>query len=125
MSDPSYLFQSYDRGQQAVIIDGATGNVTQTGTAAPTTATVWGLTPFVTNGEIARQIGVQIDATNTLAGNVNILGSLDGVNFYVVKTIAVTAATGSLTTFNLTTKYICASLTSTSGSGTITVSFSA
>ena len=70
------------------------------------------------------QITLQIDATGTLAGTVTLLGSLDNLNFYSLGTYVVTAATGQeIPNLGIASRYISASFTGATGSGTVTVTF--
>lgn len=115
---------SYERGGQAILVSAATGNVAQVGNAQPVLAVAYGLPPTNANDQLPQMIIIQIDATGSLAGNVNLLGSLDGVKFYVMGTFAFVAATGQLIqNFGVSARYVSASVTSTSGTGTVTVSF--
>src|SRR5581483_5205842 len=101
-------------------------NVAQVGNAQPVGAVAYGLAPSNANDQLSQMIQVQIDVTGSLAGNVNLLGSLDGVNFYVLGTFAFAAGVGSLqNNFGVGARFISASVTGTSGTGTVTVSFAA
>lgn len=117
---------AYERGGYALFFQAAAGNVAQVGNAQPVAAIAYGMAPTNSNDQVSPLCAVQIDATGTLAGSVNILCSLDGVSFYVFKTISVVAATGQLVVVSpFGTRYVTASLTGTSGTGTVTVGFSA
>lgn len=117
---------AYERGGQAYFIKAASGNLAQVGSAQPVGTIAYGLPPTNSNDQLPEMIIIQIDATGSLAGNVNLLGSLDGVNFYPLPggTIAFVAATGSISSnFGVGARYITVSITGTSGTGTVTVSF--
>lgn len=117
---------AYERGGISYFVKSAAGNLAQVGTAQPAGTIAYGLPPTNSNDQLPQMIIIQIDATGTLAGNVNLLGSLDGVNFYPLSngTIAFVAATGSISSnFGIGARYITVSITGTSGSGTVTVSF--
>lgn len=117
---------AYERGNNAIIFSAAAGNVPQVGNAQPVLAIAYGLAPSNANDQLSELIALQIDATGTLAGTVNLLASLDNVSYYVVGTFTVAAGVGQyINNFGLGARYICASLTGTSGTGTITVSFAA
>jgi len=129
--DPN--IQAYERGTQAEFITGATGTVTQTGTAKPATAKAYGLPPVLRGGVESFNIGVQYDL-NRDAGTgafsaltLNILASLDGVNYYVVATIVTPAgAAGFFQVSGLVARYLsCSITTATVGSGApqATISF--
>lgn len=117
---------AYERGGYALFFQAATGAVAQVGNALPVAAVGYGMAPTNSNDQVSPLCAVQIDATGTLAGSLNILCSLDGVSFYVFKTIAVVAATGQLVVVSpFGTRFISASFTGPSGSGTITAGFAA
>lgn len=87
---------AYERGAEAVLISGATGTVTQTGTAKPAAADAVGIVACRANS-LAANAMVQVDTGGTgswTALTVNLLGSLDGVNFYVLATFS--AASGGI-----------------------------
>lgn len=117
---------SYERSGIAYFIKSATGNLAQVGSAQPAGTIAYGLPGTNANDQLPQLLVIQIDATGSLAGNVNLLGSLDGVNFYPLPggTIAFVAATGSISSnLGVSARYITVSITGTSGSGTVTVSF--
>lgn len=121
---------AYERGGQAILVNAATGNVAQIGNAQPVGAIAYGLAPSNANDQLSQMIAVQIDVTGTLAGTVNILLSLDGVNFYPANnsggSFAFAAGTGLFEdSYGVGGRYITASVTGTSGAGTVTVSFAA
>lgn len=80
--------QAYERGTQAVIFASAAasgGGNAQIGQAAPANAAIFALPPTVARGQQPTYIAVQIDFTGTVtATEVDLLGSLDGVNFYII-----------------------------------------
>jgi|SRR5581483_9741838 len=126
---PNNQMSAYERGTQKILIDSATGTVTQSGKAAPAAAQIIGVPPIIARGTIPSNWAVQIDVGGTgsfSALTVNLLGSLDGVNFYVVATF--NAATGGLNFVSLEPmRYISASITTAtvaSGTPTATVSIS-
>lgn len=132
--DPKVL--TYDRGSQAFIITGATTNVAQVGSAKPVAATAYGIVGALSRTLQPPNLGLQIDVGGTGAltsGTVNVLGSLDGVNFDVIGTVVIAAgklAAGStqIQAFagNAQFRYICASISNvvvSSGAPTISVSF--
>lgn len=117
---------AYERGGQAYFIKAAAGNLAQVGSAQPAGTIAYGLPPTNANDQLPQMLIVQIDATGTLAGNVNLLGSLDGVNFYPLSggTFTFTAATGQIVSnFGVSARYVTVSITGTSGTGTVSVSF--
>src|SRR6267142_171160 len=79
---------SYERGSQMFIFQGVTTTQTQSGTAAPANAKVYGIVPIVSRGQMPYNIAVQVDVSagtfDGAASEIDILGSLDGVNFYVI-----------------------------------------
>src|SRR6185312_6575896 len=91
---PTDLFTSvYERGSQAEFITGATGTVTQTGTARPATAKAYGMMPILQRGALSSNIGVQYDVNRDAGSGAfsaltfQILLSNDGVNYYPGPTI--------------------------------------
>jgi hypothetical protein len=130
---PSPTIFSYERGQQMFLIGqepitgggaAATGNVPQVGNAAPVLANICSIPPTRSNSDFPEEITLQIDATGTLAGTVTLLGSLDNVNFYSLGTFVVAAGVGQIIpNFGVSARYLSASFTGASGTGTVTVSF--
>lgn len=104
---PSLTLYSYERGSQAILIPAvgssttsATSTIAQVGTAAPVGSNIFGVVAVTAYGDQPSNIMVQVDinrdggsgAFSTLT--LNLLGSLDGVHFYVIATFA--AAAGGL-----------------------------
>lgn len=117
---------AYERSGIAYFIKAASGNLAQVGNAQPVGTIAYGLAGTNANDQLPQMLVIQIDATGTLAGNINLLGSLDGVNFYPLPngTFAFVAATGQLiSNFGVSARYITISITGTSGAGTVSVSF--
>jgi len=79
---------SYERGSQMFIFQGVTTTQTQSGTAAPANAKVYGIVPIFSRGQMPYNIAVQVDVSagtfDGAASEIDILGSPDGVNFYVI-----------------------------------------
>lgn len=124
----------YERGTQAILIDATTTTVTQTGTAAPTATKA---NTYAIDASLERSVRkfnamVQIDVPSgagTLSAlTVNLLGSLDGVNFYVIASFTGDAGGGmEAVSGAVGVRFIAASitvLTSSGGTPTVTVSFS-
>jgi len=122
--DPNPACLSYDRGTVGTLLNAVTTTTAQVGNAQPVGANAYGL-PFTrSNSDMIDQITLQIDATGTLAGTVTLLGSLDNLNFYSLGTYVVTAATGQeIPNLGIASRYISASFTGATGSGTVTVTF--
>lgn len=129
---PKDTLLTYDRGSQAPIITGATTTVLQVGTAQPLGANAYGLPAVIQRGQMNPNYAVQIDinlASGTGAFSalvVNILGSLDGINYYIIYTI--TTATGGIffAAGAGQVRYLSASITTAtvgSGAPTATISF--
>ena len=88
---PSDDVYAYERGTQAVLINAASATVTQTGTAKPASADAIGLQACLSRGVQPPNAMVQVDIAGTgswTTFTVNILGSLDGIKYYVLATIA-------------------------------------
>lgn len=126
---PSPQLNAYERTSQAFIFNQVSATQTQTGTAAPSGANIYGMTGVVSRGQLPYNLALQIDVSGgTLSAlTVNLLGSLDGVNFYSLG--SENSATGGLFPFSgILARYITASITvftSSGGSPVVSVSFAA
>lgn len=131
MSSPamSPLLSVYERGTQAFILTGASSTNAQSGTAAPAGSNVFALAPSRANDQLPDKISVQVDiASGTASGwDVQLYGSLDGVNFYAIGSAISGTTAGSITTTSvIAVRYITASITTLTGtSPALNVSFSA
>lgn len=129
--------QAYERGTQATLLTATAsgGANAQVGTAAPTAAAVFGIVPTVARAQQPTYIGVQVDVVSgsITALEVDLLGSYDGINFYVIgKVTGLTAGTiftagvGVSTSINFPVplRYISAAIPSgTITAGQVKVSF--
>ena len=122
---PNPVINVYERGSQAILIAGATGTVTQVNTAFPVGANVWGVQAGLSRGMQPPNAMVQVDV-NAAGGTgafsawtVNLLGSLDGIKFYVLASFASTGAGGIYPVAGAAqARYLSASITTaTVGSG--------
>lgn len=109
---------AYERGTQAKLITGASATVPQVGTAAPVGADVIGVV-YDKAGRQPHSAAVQIDLTGgTLSALVvNVLGSLDGVNFYVIASFNAVTGSGNLLGLVAQWRYLSVSITTFTGSG--------
>jgi hypothetical protein len=118
--------QAYERGSQAIIFPMAAtnSNQQQVGQAAPTGATVFALIPSVSRGQNPYQLAVQVRTSGTVTGlSVQLLGSLDGTNFFPIGAAITAAGISSLANFPV--RFVCASIASFTGGGSVEVSFAA
>lgn len=84
---PNLQCSAYERGSQAFFLQGATTAQTQTGKAAPAGAKVYGIVPSVGREQQPYNIAVQVDVSAGAfdgTSRIELLGSLDGVNFYLL-----------------------------------------
>ena len=88
---------SYERGSQAFVFQSVSTTQTQSGTAAPANGEVYGIVPIVSRGQMPYNMAVQVDVSagtfDGAASEIDILGSVDGVNFYVIDKITGPAGT--------------------------------
>lgn len=119
---------AYERGTQFKLIDAAVAVVTQAGNAAPAGAQELGVVANISRGQQGSTCMVQIDvAAGTVSAlDVNLLGSLDGVNYYVLASFTGLTGGGIFPVAGAAqARYLSASITTrTVGSGApeITVS---
>jgi hypothetical protein len=125
---------AYERGSQAILINASTTTVTQSGQAAPAGASVFGLPPTVSRGQLPSYISVQVDGVLAAGDVVNLLGSLDGVNFYVIASATAGAGPTGLVTAKggifetpivAVVRWVSASITTKGNANAVTVSFAA
>ena len=119
----------YERGAQAFILTAATATNVQTGTAAPSGSNIFGIAPSRANDQLSDKISVQVDIASGTpsAWKVQVLGSLDGVNFYQIGSDISGTTAGSLTSISSNTvRYITAQIATLTGTTpALNVSFSA
>jgi|SRR5581483_1876799 len=89
---------AYERGSQAFILQNITtagGGNDVSGTTAPANAKVYSIVPTVARGQLPTYSAFQVDLGGGTATSIkiNIYGSLDGVNFYVIGTLTITSGT--------------------------------
>lgn len=97
---PNNQCSAYERGSQAFIYQNATGAQTQTGHAAPAAAKVYGLVPSVGREQQPYNVAVQVDVSAgafDATTRIELLGSLDGVNFYIIQQFTPTAGPTGIT----------------------------
>lgn len=125
---------AYERGSQALLIAAATAVVTQVGQAAPVGALIFSLPPVVSRGQLPSYISVQVDGNLAVGDIVNLLGSLDGVNFYVIASATAGAGPTGLVTAKggifdtplvAVVRFVTASITTKGNANPVSVSFSA
>lgn len=132
---PSTKLSMYERTTQSFIFNQVTANQTQTGTAAPANANIYGMLGTISRGQLPYNVDIQVDigGTGALGAGplvVTLLGSLDGTNFYALGTISLAAGVlGFLQTFSgLMARYLTASIsgyTAAGGTPSVTVSLTA
>lgn len=128
---PNPLISMYERSTQAIIINQSTTTVPQASPpAAPAGVKIYGMAPTVARGQLPFQIFLQVDVGGSgslSALSVDLLGSLDGVNFYKLGTVS--APAGGIFPFSgISARYLTAdisTMTVASGTPTVTVSFAA
>lgn len=119
--DPDPTIFAYERGAPVTLISGSTTTVLQVGTAKPLGANAVGVVADNAHADQPANCMVQINIGGTGAFSaltVNLLGSLDLVNFYILATF--TTAGGSINpVFGAAqARYLSASVTvATVGSG--------
>lgn len=116
----------YERGNQAMIyaLSATAANQQQVGQAAPAGATVFAMAPTVSRGQNPYQYAVQIRTSGTVTGlSVQMLGSLDGVNFFALGAAITTVGISSLP--NYPVRFITAAIATFTGGGQVEVSFAA
>jgi hypothetical protein len=97
---PNPQCSAYERGSQAFVYSGATTAQAQAGKAAPTNAKVYGLVPSVGREQQPYNVAVQVDVSAGAfdgTSRIELLGSLDGVNFYVIQQFTPTAGPTGIT----------------------------
>lgn len=130
----------YERGSQAILISASTVVQLQTNdgaglpTVPPAAAAIFGLPPTVSRGQLPSYISVQVDGNLAAGDIVNLLGSLDGVKFYVIASNTTGAGPTGLVTGKggifetpivATVRYVSASITVKGNANPVTVSFAA
>ena len=116
--------QSYERGTQGMIFPLSATNVNQqqVGQAAPAGATVFGMVPTVARGQEPVYAAIQVRTSGTVTGlSVQVLGSLDGVNFFAIG--AAITAQGITALYPFPVRFITASIAAFTGGGQVEVSF--
>lgn len=117
---------TYDRGSQAFIfpLSATNANQQQVLQAAPTGATVFAMIPTVSRGQNPYQLAIQVRTSGTVTGlSVQMLGSLDGVNFFSLGSAITTPGISSLPNFPV--RFITAAIATFTGGGSVEVSFAA
>lgn len=120
---------AYERGSQAVLISGALTTVLQVSTAKPVAADAIALVACHANS-IPENAMVQVDTGGTGSWTtltVNLLGSLDGVKFYVLATFAAAAGgifpvSGAAQARYLSASITIASIASLAPTATVSIS---
>lgn len=130
---PKDTLATYDRGSQAFLITNAVATVLQVGIAQPLGANAYGLPPVLQRGALNPNYAIQVDigaGAGFTALVINILGSLDGINYYSIYTIddVLTSASGAIrfAAGAGQVRYLSASITTytpAAGTPTVTVSF--
>ena len=135
---PSQSLITYDRGSQAVIIAAAAANVPQVGNAQPVGTIAYGIVASLSRAMQPPNLMLQIDTNGTgvlTSATVQLLGSLDGINWGAVGSPIVLSSANLTPTSTLLVpfvedvvmRYVCATVTNfviASGAPTLKVSFS-
>ena len=118
---------AYERGSQAILINAAAANTGAfvAGSTPPAASAIVALPPTVSRGQLPFKLAVQVDFTGTVTSTeVDLLGSLDGVHFYVIGKATALVAGAIFAVDPAVVRFVAAAIPSGSFTS-CTVSFSA
>lgn len=121
---PSPFFVTYDRGQQAYILQSVSTANPQVGTAAPAGSIVYALPPAVAFEQTPPTYTFQVDASaGATLYQFTAYGSIDGVNFYALGALGSAQTPGLYAFVDKKVRFVTAALTTAVTGGTASVSF--